>query len=124
MGAGAKPERPWRRLWRRLRREVAAYRLALADPRTPRAAKWLLRFTLVYLLSPLDLIPDAIPIVGFLDDAVLLPGLLLLARRLIPAEVLADCHARAAAGEAGSDGGGQTAAPSAGPAAAEREKSE
>ena len=76
------------------------YRLALADPRTPRAAKWLLRFVLVYLLSPLDLIPDAIPIIGFLDDAVLLPGLLLLARRLIPAEVLADCRARAAAAEA------------------------
>lgn len=75
------------------------YRLALADPRTPRAAKWLLRFVLVYLLSPLDLIPDAIPILGLLDDAVLLPGLLLLARRLIPAAVLADCRARAAAAE-------------------------
>ena len=100
MGAGARPERPWTRLWRRLRRELAVYRLALADPRTPRAAKWLLRFVLVYLLSPLDLIPDAIPIIGFLDDAVLLPGLLLLARRLIPAEVLADCRARAAAAEA------------------------
>ncbi len=99
MGAGAKPERPWTRLWRRLRREIAVYRLALADPRTPRAAKWLLRFVLVYLLSPLDLIPDAIPIIGFLDDAVLLPGLLLLARRLIPAQVLADCRARAAAAE-------------------------
>ncbi|MGH9533224.1 MAG: YkvA family protein [Terriglobales bacterium] len=98
----------WRQAWRRLRREIRTYRLALADPRTPRAAKWILRFVLVYLLSPLDLIPDAIPIIGFIDDAILLPGLLLLARRLIPVEVLADCRARAAATETAGGAGADT----------------
>lgn len=88
-----------RRVWRRLQTEVRAYRLALADPRTPPAAWWLLRFALIYLLSPLDLIPDAIPVIGFLDDVMLLPGVLFLARRMIPPALWADCRARAAASQ-------------------------
>lgn len=88
-----------RRVWGRLRTEIRVYRLALADPRTPPAARWLLRFALIYLLSPLDLIPDAIPVIGFLDDAILLPGLLLLARRMIPAAQWADCRRRAGASQ-------------------------
>ncbi len=89
------------RYWSRLKQEIQVYRLALADRRTPRAAKWLLRFVLVYLLSPLDFIPDAIPILGLFDDVVLLPAVLFLARRLIPSEVMNDCReaARAAAAE-------------------------
>lgn len=86
-------------MWRRLQTEVRVYRLALADPRTPRAARWLLRFALIYLLSPLDLITDAIPVIGFLDDVILLPGLLFLARRMIPAAQWADCRRRAAASQ-------------------------
>lgn len=98
MRAAGKLDLWWRRVWRRWQREIRVYRLVLADPRTPRRAKWLLRFTFIYLLSPLDLIPDAIPILGFVDDAILLPGLLFLTHRLIPREILADCRARAGAG--------------------------
>jgi uncharacterized membrane protein YkvA (DUF1232 family) len=79
------------RLWT----EVRAYRLALSDPRTPKAAKWLLRFAFVYLLSPLDLVPDAIPVLGLLDDLLIIPGLLFAARWLMPRTVLADCRRRA-----------------------------
>ncbi len=86
-----------RSLRRRLSLEIRTYRLALQDPRTPKSAKWLLRFTFVYLLSPLDLIPDAIPVLGLVDDLVIIPGLLLTVRWLIPRAVWDDC--RRAAGE-------------------------
>lgn len=88
-------------LYRRLSGEVRAYRLALSDPRTPRSAKRLLRFTFAYLLSPIDLIPDAIPVLGLLDDLIILPGLLLTILWLIPAEVMADCRRRAVEREPG-----------------------
>ena len=73
-------------------RQVHIYRLALKDPRTPRSARWLLRITFGYLLSPLDLIPDAIPILGLLDDLIVVPGLLALAHARIPKCVLADAR--------------------------------
>jgi uncharacterized membrane protein YkvA (DUF1232 family) len=82
-------------LYVRLKREFRVYRLALGDRRTPRAAKWLLRFIFGYLLSPIDLIPDFIPILGCLDEVVILPSLLLAVHRLIPKEVMADCRKQA-----------------------------
>lgn len=84
-----------RSLHRRISKEIRTYRLALNDPRTPRAAKWLLRFAFLYLLSPLDLIPDAIPVLGVIDDLIVIPGLLLAVRWLVPAMVWADCRRRA-----------------------------
>ncbi len=83
-----------RQIARDAQREIAVYRLALADARTPLPAKLALGLAVGYLLLPFDLIPDFIPVIGQLDDLLIVPGLILIARRLIPPEVLADCRAR------------------------------
>jgi uncharacterized membrane protein YkvA (DUF1232 family) len=80
---------------RDLRRELHALYLASKDRRTPWRAKAIIALVIGYALSPVDLIPDWIPLVGFLDDLVVVPLGILLARWMIPAEVLADCRARA-----------------------------
>ena len=69
--------------------------LAVRDARTPWYAKLLVAAVAAYALSPIDLIPDFIPVVGYLDDLVIVPLGILLAVRLVPGEVLADCRARA-----------------------------
>ena len=79
---------------REFKREVAVYRLVLADSRTPFAAKIFLGMALGYLLMPFDLIPDFIPVIGQLDDVLIVPGLVLLALRMIPKEVVAECRNR------------------------------
>ena len=79
-------------VWRRFREEIRVYQLALDHPGTPRVAKWLLRAAIVYALSPIDLIPDFIPVLGHLDDAVIIPGLVVLAARLIPKKVMEECR--------------------------------
>ncbi len=94
--APAAPPMRWPAIARRLRGELDALRLAYRDPRTPRYAKWLLAGTLAYALSPIDLIPDFIPVLGHVDDLLIVPAALWLSLRLIPREVLADCRARAA----------------------------
>jgi uncharacterized membrane protein YkvA (DUF1232 family) len=78
-----------------LKREVQALVLAARDPRTPWYAKWVVAGVLAYALSPIDLIPDFIPVLGHLDDVVLVPLGVYVAVRLIPPEVLAECRARA-----------------------------
>lgn len=64
--------------------------LARRDPRTPKYARWLIIAAVVYALSPIDLIPDFIPVFGLLDDLIVVPLLILAARALIPAGLLAE----------------------------------
>ena len=71
---------------------VSVYRLVFADQRTPRCGKFYIGLALVYIASPLDLIPDWIPVIGWLDELVVVPLLLAMARRTIPENVLADCR--------------------------------
>jgi uncharacterized membrane protein YkvA (DUF1232 family) len=81
-----------RGLARSLKREVRVYRMVLKDPRTPLPAKVLLGLAVGYAMLPFDLIPDFIPVLGHLDDVIIVPGLVLLARKLIPAEVIVECR--------------------------------
>ncbi len=80
---------------RRLRAETLALYYAARDRRTPWYARLLVAGIVAYALSPIDLIPDFIPVFGLLDDAVLLPLGIALALRLVPAQVMADARERA-----------------------------
>lgn len=80
---------------RRLKREGLALWFALRDPATPWFVKALCWFVVAYALSPIDLIPDFIPVLGLLDDALLLPGLIWLALHLLPGDVLARSRTQA-----------------------------
>ena len=84
---------------RALKRDVVALWLAARDPRTPIAAKLLAGAVAAYALSPIDLIPDFIPVVGYLDDLLLVPAGIWLAVRLIPAGLLEEFRAAATARE-------------------------
>ena len=83
-----------------LKRETFVLYLACRDPRTPWYAKALAGAIVAYALSPIDLIPDFVPILGYLDDLLIVPAGIALAVRMIPEPVLADCRARAAQIEA------------------------
>ncbi len=73
---------------RRFKDEVQLYRNLLADPRTPRLTKILLGAAVAYAVSPIDIIPDFIPVLGYLDDLLILPLLIYLAFRSIPPPLL------------------------------------
>src|SRR5687767_15820113 len=79
-----------------LKQEAYAIYLAAHDPRTPWYAKALIFFVVAHTFSPIDLIPDFIPVLGYLDDLIITPGGIWLAVRLIPPEVLAETRAIAA----------------------------
>jgi len=79
-----------------LKNEAVAVYLAAKDPRTPWYAKALIFFVVAHTFSPIDLIPDFIPILGYLDDLIITPVGLALAIRLIPAEVLTEAREKAA----------------------------
>ena len=85
----------WRQRARALKVEVYALYLAYRDPRTPWPARLVAAGVVAYAFSPIDLIPDFIPVLGYLDDLILVPLGVLLALRLIPAPVMADCRQRA-----------------------------
>lgn len=80
---------------RSLKSDVPAVFLAMKDSRTPLLAKVLAGTTVIYALSPVDLIPDFIPVLGYLDDVLLLPMLVAAAIKLIPTPVWEDCRRRA-----------------------------
>jgi uncharacterized membrane protein YkvA (DUF1232 family) len=78
-----------------LKVETFAVYLAARDPRTPWLAKLLVAGIVAYAFSPIDLIPDFIPVLGYMDDFILIPLGIALAIRLIPHSVLAECRLRA-----------------------------
>jgi uncharacterized membrane protein YkvA (DUF1232 family) len=84
---------------RALKRDVVALWLAARDPRSPLAAKLVAGAVAAYALSPIDLIPDFIPVLGYLDDLLLVPAGIWLAVRLIPVDLLAEFRAAAVARE-------------------------
>ena len=86
----------WQQRARALKAEIYALYLAYRDPRLPWYARLFAALVVGYAFSPIDLIPDFIPVLGYLDDLALLPLGVWLALRMIPAEVLADCRKQAA----------------------------
>lgn len=87
----------WKARARQLKAETYALYLACRDPRVPWVAKALAAVVVGYAFSPIDLIPDFIPVLGYLDDLVLIPLGIALALRMIPSEVMAECRTRASA---------------------------
>ena len=85
----------WRRHARQLKRELYALYLAYRDPRVPWYARLFAACVVGYAFSPIDLIPDVIPVLGYLDDLVLVPLGIALALRMIPPEVMAESRTRA-----------------------------
>ena len=79
---------------RELKLELLALALAVRHPQTPWYAKLVVAGCVAYALTPVDLIPDAIPVVGFIDDLIFIPLAIAFAVRFVPAPVLADCRAR------------------------------
>ena len=84
----------WRQRARRLKTEIHAIALAYRDPRVPWYARVFAACVVAYAFSPIDLIPDPIPVLGYLDDLVLLPLGVVVALTLIPAPVMAECRQR------------------------------
>ena len=80
---------------RRLKRDVIALWIAARDPRTPLAAKLVAAAVAAYALSPIDLIPDVIPVLGLLDDLLIVPLGILLAIRLIPPPLMQEFRQKA-----------------------------
>ncbi len=85
----------WRGRLRALKRDTYALYLACRDARTPWYAKLTAAAVVAYAFSPIDLIPDFIPVLGLLDDLLLVPLGVKLVRWMVPADVMADCRVRA-----------------------------
>ena len=76
----------------KIKKEFAVYRLVLKHPETPKLAKILLGLAVGYILLPFDLIPDFIPVIGHLDDLVIVPALVYAALKLVPSEIVESCR--------------------------------
>jgi uncharacterized membrane protein YkvA (DUF1232 family) len=85
----------WKKRAKELKTEVYAIYLAYKDPRVPLHARVFAACVVGYAFSPIDLIPDPIPVLGYLDDLVLIPLGIALAIRMIPPIVLAECREKA-----------------------------
>ncbi|MBU1749932.1 MAG: DUF1232 domain-containing protein [Chloroflexi bacterium] len=85
----------WKQRARRLKVETYALYLAYRDPRVPWVAKLFAAGVVGYAFSPIDLIPDFIPVLGYLDDLVIVPLGIALAFKMIPGPVLDECRERA-----------------------------
>lgn len=87
----------WKQQARRLKLETYALYLACRDPRVPWYARLLAAGIIAYAFSPIDLIPDFIPVLGYLDDLILIPLGIALVLKLMPTEVMAECREKAQA---------------------------
>ncbi len=85
----------WKTKAKTLKREVYALSLAARDPRVPWYAKVFAALIIGYALSPIDLIPDFVPVIGYLDDLVLIPAGIILLVKMIPKEVMEECREKA-----------------------------
>ena len=94
-------KRSWKERALELKRETFALYFACRDPRVPWHAKVLAVGVVAYAFSPIDLIPDFIPVLGLIDDLILIPLGVIAVRALIPTAVLAECRERAIRMEAG-----------------------
>jgi uncharacterized membrane protein YkvA (DUF1232 family) len=83
-----------RQIGQRLKTELTFYQLVLRHPQTPKMARFLLWLAVGYVLLPFDLIPDFLPIIGQLDDLIIVPGLIYLALRIIPDALIRECRAQ------------------------------
>lgn len=85
----------WKERARRLKTEMVALSLAVRHPATPWYAKLVVAGAVAYAVTPVDFFPDALPILGFVDDLIFVPLAVALAIRFVPSPVLAECRARA-----------------------------
>ena len=88
----------WKERLKQLRTDTYALYLAYRDPRVPLRAKLLIAAIVGYALSPIDLIPDFIPVLGQLDDLIIVPAGIALALKLMPPEILEEYRAKAKSG--------------------------
>ena len=79
-----------RQILESFKREITVYRRVLRDERTPPRAKLFLSLAVAYVCVPFDLIPDFIPVIGHLDDAIIVPALVIMALRSLPADVISE----------------------------------
>lgn len=87
----------WKQRVRQLKKETYAIYLACKDPRVPWYARLIAACVVAYAFSPIDLIPDVIPVLGYLDDLILVPLGIMLVLRMIPPAVLTECREKAEA---------------------------